>query len=537
MSGLHFPSMGNALLSGTQAAYYGQKADAEAAEEERRRAAQPYVEPALKGDTTAMGKLAYGDPKTAVAITTALQRMDANQRAKTKDQADYLTQASSAILQANPAERGAIYREVRAEGERRGYDMSRMPGEYNPQIDPMLRTFRQMGIDINKELDRQVRLQIHNTPGGGGGPTQIDMPGPGAAPMPAAPAAPAGSPSASAAPVVAPTNVAQAPAPAFGDDGGETGLSAPPDLKDGAPKQPKRSGAFFEDEPTQFGYVQRGVKDKYGNVTPMTVEGGYFVYRNPKTNEHVLYKPQPSKPTERVQPQPGFQWTGQTDENGQPTQTYIRGGGADPDVIKAQAETRRAASEKAIPQSTVKGMQENLDALKQIDRATAALNAYEKGVGGTGEYLQQLAPSFGGDINNKLDPKGTQVRALIADIGSLKIHDRSGAAVTAAETPRLIPFIPKITDPPQVIRDKLANFKTVYAQMLEDTTSYYNTENGFKEYKPARDYLEGRAAPAQPATPDKGPPKETAPAQPAGRGSLKLPPNPATDLRQKYGLE
>jgi hypothetical protein len=206
-------------------------------------------------------------------------------------------------------------------------------------------------------------------------------------------------------------------------------------------------------------------------------------------------------------------------------QEFIPGGPADPAVIKAQSEVRRAANEKAIPQSTVKGMQDNLDALKQIDRATAALNAYEKGVGGTGEYLQQLSPGFGGDINNKIDPKGTQVRALIADIGSLKIHDRSGAAVTAAETPRLIPFIPKITDSPQVIRDKLANFKAVYSQMLEDFMGYYNAENGFKEYKPARDYLEGRAAPAQPATPDKGPPKDTPAASPpdTGRSTLSLP--------------
>lgn len=510
---LTFPNLGNALLAGEQARYYGQKTSTEAAEEKRKSEAQPYIDAAMKGDNGAMGKLAYGDPKAAVAISTALSRMDANKRADIKAKADYTANGANAILQAAPADRAAVYAQVRQQGIANGYDMSSLPEVYSPQLDSVLRTHRAMAIDLNKQLDRDLRLQIHNTPGGGGGPTQIDLPGPGG-PVPApapAPVAP-GRPSASAVPsdVVKNTTVAAAPptaAPAapFGDDGGEVALSAPPDLKDG-PKQPKRNGAFFEDEPSQFGYVQRGVKDKYGNVTPMTVEGGYFVYRNPKTNEHVLYKPVAPKPTERPLPPEGYTWS---PDGGQ---TFIPGGPADPTVIERNAGVRRASVEKAIPQTITKGMQENISALKQLDRAEALLNQNEGSVGGVGSTLAATIPGVGNLQNRNLmgfgDPNGAQLRAVIADIGSLIIHDRSGAAVSASEFPRLRPFIPSISDDAPTIRKKLANFRAVYEETLRDAASYYGPETGYKAYGPAVDYLNGggRGEPGKPSTAPERPP-------------------------------
>src|SRR5690606_21631841 len=65
---------------------------------------------------------------------------------------------------------------------------------------------------------------------------------------------------------------------------------------------------------------------------------------------------------------------------------------------------------------------------------------------------------------NRMDPEGVDARAMISDIGSLVIHDRSGAAVTAAESPRLMPFIPLATDDAATARKKLVRFKQLYEQ-------------------------------------------------------------------------
>lgn len=71
-------------------------------------------------------------------------------------------------------------------------------------------------------------------------------------------------------------------------------------------------------------------------------------------------------------------------------------------------------------------------------------------------------------VNQYKDPEGTQTRAMIADIGSQKIHDRSGAAVTISETPRLLPFVPSVGDRPDVARTKLENLQREYQMMQQE---------------------------------------------------------------------
>jgi hypothetical protein len=56
---------------------------------------------------------------------------------------------------------------------------------------------------------------------------------------------------------------------------------------------------------------------------------------------------------------------------------------------------------------------------------------------------------------NRMDPKGVAARAAITNLGSAILHDRSGAAVTAAEFPRLQPFIPSMEDSYDTARTKL----------------------------------------------------------------------------------
>ena len=99
---------------------------------------------------------------------------------------------------------------------------------------------------------------------------------------------------------------------------------------------------------------------------------------------------------------------------------------------------------------------------------------------GAGEAARSNPSATGpikGFINDKLpdallqwfDPDGTVSRAKIAELSSAVIHDRSGAAVTAAEFPRLRPFIPQIGDTPETVQKKLQQF---YAIVQEETNLY-----------------------------------------------------------------
>lgn len=143
---------------------------------------------------------------------------------------------------------------------------------------------------------------------------------------------------------------------------------------------------------------------------------------------------------------------------------------------------------KDIPGSALTGMMENNRSLNKVNQAIAAVTGKQAGVP-DGMTADKDATGFKGylpnAVLNRFDPKGTDTRALIADIGSLKIHDRSGAAVTAAEQPRLMPFIPLATDNAVTVAKKLGNFKREYELMQKETGDYYSAENGFKPYKPA----------------------------------------------------
>lgn len=78
-------------------------------------------------------------------------------------------------------------------------------------------------------------------------------------------------------------------------------------------------------------------------------------------------------------------------------------------------------------------------------------------------------------IRQYSNPEGVDARAAVANIGSLKLHDRSGAAVTAAEFPRLRPFIPNQFDKPETIVKKLTGMKEEYQRIQDEWTSGRNT--------------------------------------------------------------
>lgn len=102
----------------------------------------------------------------------------------------------------------------------------------------------------------------------------------------------------------------------------------------------------------------------------------------------------------------------------------------------------------------IKAVANNQQQVATIDDALRELDKYPNAVG-----LKRGVPILGDALNQRVDPKGVAARASIANIGSLIIHDRSGAAVTVHEMPRLAPFVPNVNDTPDAIRTKLKKLR------------------------------------------------------------------------------
>jgi len=105
------------------------------------------------------------------------------------------------------------------------------------------------------------------------------------------------------------------------------------------------------------------------------------------------------------------------------------------------------APERAVPASIARAITTNRKQVSVIQDALKQLARYPEGMG-----LKNVVPDL---FMQRIDPQGVPVRASVADIGSLQIHERSGAAVTVSEAPRLKPFIPLPTDTPEAAKTKL----------------------------------------------------------------------------------
>lgn len=134
---------------------------------------------------------------------------------------------------------------------------------------------------------------------------------------------------------------------------------------------------------------------------------------------------------------------------------------------------------KALPSSAAQAFISNQSNIRNAQNALDLLDG--KSVGG-----MQGDPSATGKkayvpntLLNLVDGKGVDTRAAVANIGSMLVHDRAGAAVTASETPRLMPFIPATTDDHETVKKKLRNFLATYQDMQADTASVYK-ETGYR---------------------------------------------------------
>lgn len=128
---------------------------------------------------------------------------------------------------------------------------------------------------------------------------------------------------------------------------------------------------------------------------------------------------------------------------------------------------------KPVPPQIVTRVLDNRKAVRNIDGALAEIEKYPDGIG----FVVGNMPNA---IAQRYDKKGVAVRSAIANIGSLLIHDRSGAAVTVSETPRLLPFIPLTSDTPDTAKKKLKRLRSEIATLNEDYEAQYSEDQGFK---------------------------------------------------------
>ena len=168
---------------------------------------------------------------------------------------------------------------------------------------------------------------------------------------------------------------------------------------------------------------------------------------------------------------------------------------------------------KDLPTTVANGFIENQVALNKIDEAITGVQKYPNALG-----LKNL---MGDAVRQRTDPEGVAIRAMIADIGSMKIHDRSGAAVSAAEFPRLKPFVPSANDEPAAAVEKLKLFKREYELMQQGITTFYS--EGYKQPPtspaPAPTLRPASAVPPQ-AQPS--PAQQPEPTKPGGIGTQKV---------------
>lgn len=137
------------------------------------------------------------------------------------------------------------------------------------------------------------------------------------------------------------------------------------------------------------------------------------------------------------------------------------------------------STEKALPVSAAQKLMENNQNLRRAEQALALISGEKVGEAQGDPNATGVKGYTPDALLQRTDPNGVATRAAIGDLGSLIIHDRSGAAVTAAEFPRLRPFIPVVTDDPSVVKRKLTRFVSEYQKQVQETKDFYK-ESGYK---------------------------------------------------------
>jgi hypothetical protein len=151
----------------------------------------------------------------------------------------------------------------------------------------------------------------------------------------------------------------------------------------------------------------------------------------------------------------------------------------------------KGAAGKDIPATASGKIIEGRQALNNIDSAIAALKKNPGAVG-----ISNAVPGAQTVKQLWASPDDIGTRAQVANIGSLVLHDRSGAAVSVSEFPRLAPFIPSPSDTAETATRKLTEMRRIAEDELGLYAEAYSPENG---YRPTTINKPRVATPAAPA--------------------------------------
>ena len=119
-----------------------------------------------------------------------------------------------------------------------------------------------------------------------------------------------------------------------------------------------------------------------------------------------------------------------------------------------------------IPAEQINSQASNLALLEKLRKAKELVEA-NKNAFGVKNYL----PDF---ITQRIDKEGITPRAAVAEIGSQKISDISGANVPMHEMERLRPFIPTATDDSATISKKLNQMESVIKDTENSRAEMFN---------------------------------------------------------------
>lgn len=132
MAGMLFPDIGGALSAGASAGAASAQNQYLMKDRAARDEIAPLIPKALAGDKEALGQIGARHPDTALKIAPLLERLDANKRAKVKEDSEFITSNGMAILNAPPEQQPQLYAKVRADAQASGRDVSTWPTTYDP---------------------------------------------------------------------------------------------------------------------------------------------------------------------------------------------------------------------------------------------------------------------------------------------------------------------------------------------------------------------------------------------------------------------
>ena len=170
--------------------------------------------------------------------------------------------------------------------------------------------------------------------------------------------------------------------------------------------------------------------------------------------------PEPIRIENMQAPQP--MWNPETKKFEMVQTSGRRGATAEP--VKTKSGVSYQPPPKELSASTKEKLAANNVELSKIDKALKGVEEYPDAFGAHNIVI----PDF---MQQRIDPKGVEIRARVAALSAVRIHDMAGATQAVQEVKRLKPYIPDMSDDAGAVTKKLTLFKEEFAAMNAELAS------------------------------------------------------------------